>query len=150
LIRLIESVRSARSDMNVPVSAKPPLLLVGANAATQARLDRYRSILQRLARVGDATVADAVPPGSIQLVLGEATAALPIADLIDVAAERARLAKEIGKLQAEVGKMDQKLGNPSFVERAPEEVVEELRERRSDADAARSKLEDALKMLAAA
>ncbi|MDB5368043.1 MAG: valine--tRNA ligase [Rhodospirillales bacterium] len=150
LVRLIESVRSARSDMNVPVSAKPTLLLVGANEVTRARLDRHRPILQRLARVDDAKIADTVPPGSIQLVLDEATAVLPIADLIDVAAERVRLEKEIGKLLAEVGKMDQKLGNPSFVERAPEEVVDELRERRSDADAARGKLEDALKMLAAA
>jgi valyl-tRNA synthetase len=150
LVRLIASVRSARSDMNVPASAQPPLLLVGANGETQARLDRYRPIIQRLARVGEAKIADAVPPGSIQLVLDEATAVLPIADFIDVGAERARLTKEIGKLVSEVGKMDQKLGNPNFVDRAPEEVVEELRERRSEAEATRSKLEDALKMLAAA
>ncbi|GIL38371.1 valine--tRNA ligase [Roseiterribacter gracilis] len=150
LIRLIELVRSARSDMNVPVSAKPPLLLVGANDAARVRLDRYQPILQRLARISEATVAAAVPAGSIQLVLDEATVVLPIADLIDVAAERVRLEKEVSKLVAEIGKMDQKLGNASFVERAPEEVVDELRERRSDADAARSKLEDALKMLAAA
>jgi valyl-tRNA synthetase len=150
LVRLIELVRSARSDMNVPVAAKPPLLLVGANAVTSARLDRYGPILQRLARVGEASVADTVPAGSIQLVLGEATAVLPIADLIDVAAERVRLEKEVGKLVTEIGKMDQKLGNPSFVERAPEDVVDELRERKSDAETARGKLEDALKMLAAA
>ncbi len=150
LVRLIEAVRSARSDMNVPVAAKPPLLLVGANEVTRARLVQYQPILQRLARLSEASVATTVPAGSIQLVVDEATAVLPIANLIDVAAERVRLEKEVTRLAAEIGKMDQKLGNPSFVERAPEEVVDELRERKRDADVARGKLEDALKMLAAA
>jgi valyl-tRNA synthetase len=64
--------------------------------------------------------------------------------VVDLPAEAARLAKEIGKLEAEIGKMDQKLGNEAFISKAPEEVVDELRERREDATASATKLKHAL------
>jgi valyl-tRNA synthetase len=59
----------------------------------------------------------------------------------------ARLAKEIAKLEGEIGKMDAKLGNAEFVAKAPEEVVEELRERREDAAASAQKLSHALSQI---
>ena len=82
-----------------------------------------------------------------QIVVGEATYALPVADVIDLKAEGVRLQKEIKKLADEVAKIDAKLANAAFVSRAPEEVVEEQRERRSQAEQTRERLSTALKRL---
>jgi valyl-tRNA synthetase len=153
LIRLISAVRSVRADMNVPPAAQPPLVLAGPSAATQARVERNKRVICRLARVGDVEIAATIDPAlakeSAQFVLEEATGLLRIADLIDFAKERDRLKTQIAKLADEVGKIDKKLGNADFVARAPEEVVEEQRERRAEALAAREKLNAALAMLGA-
>jgi valyl-tRNA synthetase len=92
--------------------------------------------------------AAAAPKAALQIVVGEATYALPVGDVIDLKAERARLQKEIGKLTDEIGKIDAKLGNANFVSRAPEEVVEEQRERRTQAEQTRARLTAALERLA--
>jgi valyl-tRNA synthetase len=89
------------------------------------------------------------PTNALQLVVGEATYALPVGDVIDLAAESARLQKEIRKLADEIGKIDAKLGNAQFVARAPEEVVEEQRERRTQAEQTRARLSTALERLGA-
>ena len=72
-----------------------------------------------------------------------------LAEFIDLAAERARLTKEVASLGSEADKLAKKLGNPDFVARAPEEVVEENRERLAEAGAAKAKLEAALGRLGA-
>ena len=144
MVRLIEETRSTRSELNVPAGAKIPLLLIGADAPTQARLERYQDLIDRMARLEYSTSADAAPKGSVTFVLDGSTVALPLEGVVDLPAESARLAKEIGKLESEIGKMDAKLGNASFIEKAPEEVVEELRERRADAAASATKLKHAL------
>ena len=112
-----------------------------------ARLERHRDLIQRLARLESTAAASAIPDGALQLVLDEATLILPLKGVIDVAAETARLKKEVGKLQDEVKKIDAKLGNARFLAGAPEQVVEEQRERKSDAEAAMAKFADALKRL---
>ena len=94
--------------------------------------------------------AKAPPKGSAQIVLGEATAALPLAGVIDMGAERTRLAREIDKAQGEIRKVDAKLANASFVAKAPPEVVEENRERRAAFEATLAKLQAALKRVEAA
>ncbi|HLG47676.1 MAG TPA: valine--tRNA ligase [Reyranella sp.] len=147
LVQLISDIRSARSELNVPAGAKLKLLVVGANATTQQRLDTHRAAIERLARVDGIETAATAPKASLQIVLGEATYALPVGDVIDLKAEGARLAKEIKKLEDEVRKIDAKLGNANFVSRAPEEVVEEQRERRAQAEQARARLSAALKRL---
>ena len=83
-------------------------------------------------------------------VLDGATVALPLQGVVDLPAEAARLTKDIAKLEGEIAKMDQKLGNRQFVERAPEEVVEELRERRQEAAASAAKLQHALAQIQSA
>jgi valyl-tRNA synthetase len=80
------------------------------------------------------------------VVHGE-SAALPLAGVVDIAAEKVRLKKEIEKNRGEISKIDAKLGNADFMKRAPEEVVEEQRERREDAMLRVGKLEDALNRL---
>jgi valyl-tRNA synthetase len=150
IVKLVSEVRSVRSEMNVPVSAKIPLVLVGANKATRARAEAHEDTIERLARIDSIAFAKAPPAGSAQIVLGEATAALPLAGVIDMAAERTRLAREIGKATAEINKVDAKLANASFVAKAPPEVVEENRERRAAFEATLAKLQAALKRVEAA
>ncbi len=86
----------------------------------------------------------------MQIVLDEATLALPLAGIIDVSAESGRLKREIDKVGSEIKQIDAKLSNEKFVSRAPEHVVEEQRERRADAEATAARLEQALKRLEAA
>ncbi|HEX4197186.1 MAG TPA: valine--tRNA ligase [Caulobacteraceae bacterium] len=148
LIALIDAVRSIRAETNVPQQAKAPLVLVGAGPATRERLARHGTLIERLARLSGIALADAAPAGAVQFVIGEATGALAIAEVIDVAAERTRLAKEIAALVADADRTAKKLNNADFVARAPEEVVEENRERLAEAESARAKLEGALERLA--
>ncbi len=144
MVELISETRSTRSQLNVPAGAKIPLLLIGADGPTQARLERYQDLIDRMARLEYSTSADAAPKGSVTFVLQGATVALPLEGVVDLPVESARLTKEIAKLEGEVKKMDQKLGNADFVSRAPEEVVDELRERREDTGATVEKLSAAL------
>jgi valyl-tRNA synthetase len=150
VIDVISEIRSLRSEMNVPEGAALPLTITGADRETKTRAKRYESFLKRLARLSSITIAETPPQGSAQFVLGEATMALPLANVIDLAAERERLTKEIGKLEQEIEKIDARFANEQFMAKAPEEVVEENRERRAEAEAAALKLRAALKRLAAA
>jgi valyl-tRNA synthetase len=88
--------------------------------------------------------------GAVQIVLDEATLALPLAGIIDIGAESQRLKREIDKVGSEIKQLDAKLANEKFVSRAPEHVVEEQRERKTEAEATAAKLEQALKRLEAA
>jgi len=150
LIDTVTAIRSVRSEMNVPAGARLPLVLIGATGEAEDRAQRYREPLMRLARLAAISSGDSVPVGAVQTVVGDATLALPIADVVDLAAERARLEKELKKISDEIGKIDAKLANEKFLSRAPEHVVEEQRERRSEAEEARAKLTDALSRLAGA
>jgi valyl-tRNA synthetase len=148
LIRLVSAIRSTRSDLNVPASAMIPLILRDAAPASLDRVQRYRGLIERLARVDTADPGRAIPEGgAAQLVLDELTIILPLAGIIDLAKESARLQKELGRLTGEIEKIDKKLGNPQFLEKAPEEVVTELRERRADYVTAAEKARQALEML---
>jgi len=149
LIRLISEVRSVRSEMNVPAGAKVPLVISGASDGTTARAKRHEETILRHARI-DAMSFDKVPAGAVQIVLDEATLALPLAGIIDVAAESKRLKRKIDKVGSEIRQLDAKLANEKFVARAPEHVVEEQRERKADAEATAARLEQALKRLEAA
>jgi valyl-tRNA synthetase len=149
VIRLISEVRSVRSEMNVPAGAKVPLVITGANDETTARVKRHEETILRLARI-DAMSFGKAPAGAVQIVLDEATLALPLAGIIDVAAESKRLKREIDKVGSEIRQLDAKLANEKFVARAPEHVVEEQRERKADAEATAARLEQALKRLEAA
>jgi valyl-tRNA synthetase len=103
-----------------------------------------------LARVDGIETSDAVPPSSAQIVVGDATYALPLAGIVDFAAEQARLEKEIARVNGEIARIDKKLANEKFVERAPEEVVETEREKRAAYAADEERLSAALGRLKAA
>ena len=147
LIQAITDIRSVRAEMNVPAGAQIPLIMVGAQTETQARLERLEPVLKRLARLSDVQLADSVPQGAVQTVLDEAILALPLADIIDVDAEKARLAKEIAKTEAEIKKLSGKLNNQGFLDKAPEAVIEENRSRLAEEEARLEKLTAAVRRL---
>jgi valyl-tRNA synthetase len=147
LMEVISSVRSVRTEMNVPAGAKLPLVVVGANEQTTGRLVASTSLITRLARLEQISPQASVPAGSAQFVVGEATWALPLEGFIDIAAETARLTREKDKLDGDVIAIEKKLANEQFVSKAPEEVIEEQRARREAAIARRDKIQDAIKRL---
>ena len=145
VVRLISEVRAVRAEMNVPPSVMAPILLRDASPDTLARTERWSDAVRRLARASSIAPLDgAMPAGAAQIVLDETVVVIPLAGLIDVEAERARLAKERDKAQAEARKIGQKLANVDFVRRAPEEVVQENRERLEVSEAEIVRLEAAL------
>ncbi|MET3521816.1 valine--tRNA ligase [Mesorhizobium abyssinicae] len=144
LVDLVSGIRSVRSEMNVPPAAIAPLMVIGANTLTQERLERHAQAIKRLARVGDIALVDAPPKGSAQMVLNEATVCLPLGSLIDLAAEAARLQKELAKVTEEIARLHKKLSNEKFVANAPEEVVEAEREKLAEYREAQEKLSVAL------
>ncbi|ABS69458.1 valyl-tRNA synthetase [Xanthobacter versatilis] len=132
VVDLITEIRSVRAEMNVPAGAQVPLVLVEPGAETTARAAAWDDAIRRLARLSGVTVADTVPGESVQMVVRGEVAALPLSGVVDLAAELGRLKKEEAKLDQEVARIDAKLGNESFVARAPEEVVEAEREKREE------------------
>ena len=144
VVRLISEVRAVRSEINVPAGAKIPAILRGAGDDSKARLAIHRDQILWLARLEDITLDGDIPQGSVQLVLDEATLALPLADIVDLDQEQDRLRKEINKLASDIAQIDKKLANKNFTSKAPEEVVAEQHERRAAAAAAIAKLEAAL------
>ena len=150
VVRLISEVRSVRSEMRVPPGARFPLLLKDAGDVARARLAAHGDLIRGLARLSAAGPADAdVPRGAVHIVLDEATVILPLADVIDVAKEKARLEREMARLDGEIAKFDKKLDNDGFLKKAPAEVIAEQRRRRADAAQARARLDQAHQRLAA-
>ncbi len=127
-ISLIEGIRSARAQMNVPVGLYVPVVMTEADDAARGAYARNEVMIKRLARIGEVSEAAAAPKGSITIPTNGATFALPLADIIDVGAEKARVQKALEKLGKELGGLRGRLNNPSFVASAPEEVVDEARE----------------------
>ena len=151
VVRLISQIRAVRSEMNVPPKALVPLLLKDAGSKAGAAMETHGELIKRLARLDSLGLLEGeVPKGAVQDVIDEATIVLPIADVIDIAAEQARLEKEIAKLDGEVKRFEGKLANEKFTAKAPPAVVETERERLEDACQARDKMNEALGRLTAA
>jgi valyl-tRNA synthetase len=147
LVDLVGEIRGLRAEMNVPVSAKPPLAFVAPDAVTAERLARHRDLILTLGRVSEVGSADAAPTGAVTFVSGGSTVALSLAGVIDLTAERARLEKEIAAFDSDIGHVNKKLGNPNFVSRAAPEVVDEQRAKLAEAEAGKVKLQAALARL---
>jgi valyl-tRNA synthetase len=136
--------------MNVPASARIACVIAGANAETRRRAAHWQAEIARLARLESLSFVDQVPEAAAQIVLGEVTVALPLAGVIDLGAERARLEKELERTAKDIAAIDARLGNQGFLAKAPEDVVEETRERRSELEARKAKVAEALGRLQAA
>jgi valyl-tRNA synthetase len=148
LTDLVSAVRSLRAEMNI--SAEIPLVLVGASTETGERARRWEETIRRLARLSNISMAANAPAGAVALIVRGETAALPLAGIVDFAAEKTRLEKEMARVDSDIARIDGKLGNADFVRRAPEEVVEGEREKREEAAQRRAKIKEALARLAGA
>jgi valyl-tRNA synthetase len=127
LVRLVSEVRSARTELNVPPSAKLNLFAAETSDQTAGRLDRNHSMLSRLARLESIQLSPFGGTGAAQVVVDEATFALPLEGVIDVGAEKARLDKAAAAAEKERDGLAQRLGNANFTERAKPEAVEKAR-----------------------
>ncbi|MCZ8133773.1 MAG: class I tRNA ligase family protein, partial [Rhodobacteraceae bacterium] len=145
---LIDEIRSARAQMHVPVGLKVDLVATTLSNEARQAWSRNEVLIKRLARVDSLTEAATAPKGSVSLALDGAAFALPLEGIIDIAEERARLAKTLDKLAKEIGGLKGRLNNPAFVASAPEEVVEEARANLAAREDEAAKLDAALKRLA--
>ncbi|THD63608.1 MAG: valine--tRNA ligase [Bradyrhizobium sp.] len=147
VVDLVTAIRSVRAEMNIPPATLTPLVLAGASAETRERAQRWNDVIRRMARLGDISFAASAPEGAVQLLVRGEVAALPLKGVIDLSAEKARLDKEIAKADADIKRVDAKLGNEKFVANAPEEIVEEEKEKREAAVARKAKILEALERL---
>ena len=123
---LIDDIRSARAQLHVPVGLKCDLVATELSPAARAAWTRNEALIRRMARVEGFSEGPA-PKGSIALAMDGAAFALPLAGLIDIAEEKARLSKTLEKLGKEIGGLKGRLDNPNFVKSAPEDVIIEAR-----------------------
>ncbi|MDR5654532.1 valine--tRNA ligase [Ruixingdingia sedimenti] len=149
VIALIEEVRSARAQMGVPAGLHLPIVLTALDDRGREAWARNEPLIKRLARLGDLTEG-AAPKGAVTIAVEGGAFALPLAGVIDVAAEKARLEKTLAKLEKDLGGLKGRLSNPKFVDSAPADVVEETREQLDRAETDAAKLRTALARLAEA
>ena len=143
----IRAIRSRRADMNVPPSRKAKVIVATAEKDTFVSGSPY---IQRLASASEVEVVDAgyeAAPGMVTVTTHSARLLMPMAELVDLEAERARLNKELEKARKQLEAQEKKLANESFVSRAPEAVVNAERERAEKAKALIANLEGSLKEL---
>jgi valyl-tRNA synthetase len=145
VIDLITAIRSVRAEMNVNVPL--PLVMVRIGDHVWDRAQRWSEFIKRMAKISDVSRAPVHQTGAVQLIVRGEVVELQLAGVIDLAAERARLAKELAKCDADIARVDQKLGNADFLKRAPEEVVEGEREKRAETQARKTKIAEALERL---
>ena len=147
VMNAISAVRSRRSEMNVPPSKKPHLIIV---TEQRSIFESGRSYLSKLAYAGEVTVTDAAPEdvsGMVSVVTDEARLFMPLAELVDLEAERARVRKSLEKARRDLAGQEAKLANESFVSRAPEKVVNTEREKKAKLEALIENLEASLAAL---
>ncbi len=147
LVDVISGIRSVRAQMNVPASARIPLHITGASDLTKGRIATHTGAIERLARIEAISLTDSVPSSSAQIVLNEANFALPLGDVIDIDAEKARLNKDIAKMDKEIMQIAKKLGNEQFLAKAPAAEVEKQRARAIELEGLRERLSEAVSRL---
>jgi len=151
VVNIISAIRSVRVEMNIPAGLQIDAF-VSDKAPDIARVTRYADLITtnaRLSAIGPhADVAGL--KSAAQIVVGDTTVFMPLAGVIDLDKERERLNKEIAKKVSDIAIDDKKLTNDAFISKAPAELIEEIRERRATAEAAKQKLGEALQRLGAA
>jgi len=145
---LVDKIRSVRAEVNVPAGAKIPMLLQNLDDAGRTAWANNEALIKRLARVETLTETAALPKGAVTIAVEGGVFALPLADIIDVSAEKDRLEKSLGKLEKDMGGLRGRLNNPKFVESAPDTVVAESRELLAQKEEEAAKLKAAMDRLA--
>jgi len=147
VVDLVTAIRSVRAEMNIAPATLTPLVLATDSTDTKARAQRWSDVVKRMARLSEISFAAAAPEGAVQLLVRGEVAALPLKGVIDFSAEKARLEKEAAKAEADIKRVDAKLSNEKFVANAPEDIVEEEKEKREAAVARKAKILEALERL---
>jgi valyl-tRNA synthetase len=143
------AVRMLRSTYNVPPSWSVPVEVRVPDETQRGLVDRHRALVENAARVTMSLTSGgaAVPQSAKEIVGAWAEVVMPLAGLIDIESEKARITKDIAKADKEIGNLEKRLANPQFLERAPEDVVAELRGRLGDEETRKRRLIDALGQL---
>ena len=147
VISLIENIRSARQQMHVPAGLKIPLIYQEMTVGAQKTFERNSIMIMKLARISDAQRINNFPKGTVSVSASGAIFGLPLADVIDIEAEKSRLVKAEEKLTKEINSMEGRLNNPKFVNSAPPEVVNETRDNVVKRKEEQSQVTKALKRL---
>ncbi|MAM62594.1 valine--tRNA ligase [Maritimibacter sp. UBA3975] len=148
VVWLIEDVRSARAQMHVPAGLKIPMILRDLDDAGRAAFATNETLILKLGRIDSVTEMADLPKGCVTIPVEGGTFALPLADIIDVDEEKARLEKTLGKLEKEIGGLKGRLNNPKFAQNAPDEVVAEAQGNLDAREDEAAKLREALARLA--
>jgi valyl-tRNA synthetase len=147
-ISLIDAIRSARAQMNVPAGSRVPLVQVQNTRAGAAAMAANMAQICQMARITEVTTENEMPKGAITVSAPGATFGLPLADIIDVSAEKFRLEKNMGKLAKELGGLRGRLNNPKFAASAPPEVLAETKANLTAREEEEQKISEALARLA--
>jgi valyl-tRNA synthetase len=128
---VLSGIRRIRSEMNISPAKVIPLLFADGDANDRARVTKFAAQIAFLARTEAPQWIDssADEPAAAAAVVGTLRVMIPLAGLIDLGAEKARLTKEIARIEVEIRKCEGKLGNANFVANAPAEVVAQERQR---------------------
>ncbi|KIC34529.1 valine--tRNA ligase [Leisingera sp. ANG-S5] len=148
VITAIENIRSTRAQMHVPAGAKIPMVVTEFSDQARTAWEKNEAMIQKLARITSLEQVESFPKGCASVAAPGASFGLPLADVIDVDAEKARLEKTLGKLAKELGGLRGRLNNPKFAASAPEEVVAEARENLAAREEEEAKVKEALARLA--
>ncbi|KIC35344.1 valine--tRNA ligase [Leisingera sp. ANG-M7] len=148
VITAIENIRSTRAQMHVPAGAKIPMVVTEFSDQARSAWEKNEAMIQKLARITVLEQVESFPKGCASVAAPGASFGLPLADVIDVDAEKARLEKTLGKLAKELGGLRGRLNNPKFAASAPEEVVAEARENLAAREEEEAKVKEALARLA--
>ncbi len=149
LIETVTSIRNIRGEMNVPPGAMIEVVLACSDPDAAATLTAFEHHLVNLARAESVRVAVGAPEslrpaGSAAGVAGDVSVFVPLAGLVDFAAEEARLGKEITKIDKDLSRVQAKLGNDDFLHKAPAEVVQKEKDKAAALSGKLAKLTDSL------
>ena len=148
VVDLVTAIRSVRAEMNITAGdadAAGAGGRIGRDQASARNAGTTWSGGWRGSAISPSPTA--APEGAVQLLVRGEVAALPLKGVIDLSAEKTRLDKELAKAEADIKRVDAKLGNEKFVANAPEEIVEEEKEKREAAVARKAKILEALERL---
>jgi valyl-tRNA synthetase len=146
-VSMIEGIRSARAQMNVPAGSFIPLVVKDMSPAARSTWDQNEALIKRFARIESLSEVADLPKGTVALAVAGGTFGMPLDGVIDVAAEKARLEKTLGKLAKELGGLRGRLNNPKFAQSAPAEVLAETKDNLALREAEEAKLKEALARL---
>ena len=146
---IVTAIRNVKAELNVPVEARPAIQLSAPRPEVRALLESQRPFLQALAQVGEVALGETITRSrdAAAAVVDGVEILMPLAGLIDAAKERQRIQARLQELSAELTRIDGQLGNAQFIERAPSDVVEQVRGKRAQVLEAREKFTGHLRLL---